>query len=54
MFERHFSLTLNGQRTEVIFKPLTLKAVKFLPSVNGYCLMPLNFKKLLTVNGVKF
>jgi hypothetical protein len=25
----------NGQRVELIFKPLTLSAVKFLPAVNG-------------------
>jgi hypothetical protein len=41
----------NGQRTEVIFKLLTLNAVKFLPAVNGSLLMPLSFVKLLTVNG---
>jgi hypothetical protein len=40
----------NGQRTEVIFKPLTLNAVKFLPAVNGELLTPLSLKKLLTVN----
>jgi hypothetical protein len=27
--------TVNGQRTEVIFKLLTLNAVKFLPAVNS-------------------
>jgi hypothetical protein len=36
-------LTFNGQRTEVIFKPVTLYAVKFLPAVNGKRLMLLNF-----------
>jgi hypothetical protein len=40
----------NGQRTEVMSKPLTLNAVKLLPVVNGKCLTPLNFQKLLTVN----
>jgi hypothetical protein len=55
MFLRHFnSLTFNGQRTEVIFKPLTLNAVKFLPAVNGLLLAPLNFEKWLTFNAVKF
>jgi hypothetical protein len=38
-------LTLNGQRIEVIFKPLTLNAVKY-----SYFLTLLSFKKLLMVN----
>jgi hypothetical protein len=34
-FSRHFNLlTFNKQQTEVIFKPLALNAVKFLPAVN--------------------
>jgi hypothetical protein len=40
----------NEQQTEVIFKPLTLNAVKFLPAVNSLLLTPLSFEKLLTVN----
>jgi hypothetical protein len=40
----------NGQRTEVIFQPLTLNAIKFLPAVNGSRLMALQFEKLLKVN----
>ncbi len=40
----------NGQRTEVILKPLTLNAVKFLPADNGQRLTPLSFEKLLTVD----
>jgi hypothetical protein len=40
----------NRQRNEVIFKLLTLNAVKFLLVVNGLLLTLLNFKKLLTVN----
>ncbi len=39
-----------GQQTEVIFKPLTLNGVKFLPAANGWLLTPLSFEKLLTVN----
>jgi hypothetical protein len=34
----------------VIFKPLTLNAIKFVPAVNGLLLTPLSVKKLLTVN----
>jgi hypothetical protein len=35
-FSRHFNLlSFKGQRTEVIFKPLSINAVKFLPPVNG-------------------
>jgi hypothetical protein len=45
-----FFLTFNGQQTEVIFKPLTLNAVTFLPAINGKRLTPLNFEKLFTVN----
>jgi hypothetical protein len=40
----------NEQQNEVIFKLLTLYAVKFLPALNGLFLTPLSFKKLLTVN----
>jgi hypothetical protein len=36
----------NEQRTEVIFKPLMLQGVTFLPAVYGYRLMLLNFEKL--------
>jgi hypothetical protein len=43
-------LTFNGQRTEVIFKLLTLNAVKFLPAENGQRLLYLNFEKLLMFN----
>jgi hypothetical protein len=44
-FQGHFNLlTFNGQWTEVIFKPLTLNAVKFLPAVNGQYLMLLNLE----------
>jgi hypothetical protein len=35
-FKKHFnSLMFNGKGTEVIFRTLTLNAVKFLPAVNG-------------------
>jgi hypothetical protein len=35
-FKIHFnSLTFNGKRIEVIFKPLMLNVIKFLPAVNG-------------------
>ncbi len=40
-------LKFNGKRTEFIFKPLTLAAVKHLLAVNGYRLTPLNYEKLL-------
>ncbi len=54
MFERHlFSLTFNGQQAEVIFKPLTLNAVKFLPAVNGQRLTPFNFDLTMPSYGNK-